>query len=375
MQNPPSSSPSPSSPSPRLNVADDALFDQHRSRGYHPERPERLGAARRAIDRAAARAEDREGAAVTLERLDARDASDDDLAAAHAPAYIDTLTRLSGHHAAIDADTYLAPASVPAARRAAGATIAMVDAMLAPGGAKIGAALVRPPGHHATHDRAMGFCILNNVAVAAHYALRRGVQRVAIIDWDVHHGNGTQDIFEQDQRVLYVSLHESPLYPGTGLSTETGEGEGVGYTVNIPLSEGATDAVYRLAFQQVVLPVVALFSPELVLVSAGFDAHERDPLASMRLTAAGYGFMASALRGVAEESAKGRIGLVLEGGYDLAAIESSLLASVRGIAGLSTSAPSPADATPLPFAGEVSTRHQEDVTAARRVAARAWPGL
>jgi acetoin utilization deacetylase AcuC-like enzyme len=370
--------PSHSSTSPRLNVADDALFDQHHSRGYHPERPERLAAARRAIERATAHGTERAEVAITLDRLAARDASDDDLAAAHASAYIETMARLAGHHAAIDADTYLAPASVPAARRAAGAAIAMVDAMLAPGGAPIGAALVRPPGHHATHDRAMGFCIFNNVAVAARFALRHGVQRVAIIDWDVHHGNGTQDIFERDGRVLYVSLHEAPLYPGTGLSTETGAGEGAGHTVNIPLSEGATDAVYRLAFEEVVLPVVARFAPELVLVSAGFDAHERDPLASMRLTAAGYGFMASALRGVAEESAKGRIGLVLEGGYDLAAIESSLLASVRGIAGLSASAPSSVDATPLPVAGEagaVSARHREDVTAARRIAARAWPGV
>src|SRR5262249_13727944 len=153
------------------------------------------------------------------------------------------------------------------------------------------------PGHHATRDQGMGFCIFNNVAVAALWALDHGLSRVAVVDWDVHHGNGTQDIFWTDPRVLYVSLHEMPLYPGTGRVNEAGEVAGSGTSLNVPLAAGATDAVYRLAFEEVVLPVVRRFGPELILVSAGFDAHERDPLASMCVTEAGFGFMAAALRG------------------------------------------------------------------------------
>jgi acetoin utilization deacetylase AcuC-like enzyme len=346
-----------------LHVVDDELFDQHRSRGYHPERPERLGAARRAVERA-----EREGLARA--RLPPRDASDDELARAHDPAYVATIAGLSGHHAALDPDTYLGPSSVAAARRAAGGTIGMVEAMLHDRGGAIGVALVRPPGHHAMRSRGMGFCIFNNIAVATCWALEHGVERVAIVDWDVHHGNGTQDIFWTDPRVLYVSLHEAPLYPGTGTTAEQGEGAGEKYTVNVPLSAGATDAVYRLAFEQVVLPVVDQFAPELILVSAGFDAHVRDPLASMSLTEVGYGFMARALGQAAQQSARGRIGLVLEGGYDLTGLEASLAAAVRGIAGIRAEEEEPAGAS-----AEVSARHRDDVAAARQAVAKGWPGL
>ena len=203
-------------------------------------------------------------------------------------------------------------------------------------------ALVRPPGHHAERDRAMGFCLFNNVAVAAAHARSLGAERVAIVDYDVHHGNGTQHIFEGDPSVLYVSLHQFPYYPGTGAADEIGAGAGAGFTVNLPLEAGATDEDYRLVFADVVLPVLRQFKPDLVLVSAGFDAHERDPLAGMRLTTGAFAAMTMELRQVAEECCGGRIVAVTEGGYDLQALGASLDAVVRVLADDSSSAAWPA---------------------------------
>jgi acetoin utilization deacetylase AcuC-like enzyme len=324
------------------------MFLQHRSRGYHPERPERLAATRRAVDTI-----EREGVRISL--LPARDAMDEEILAVHDLRYVDHLRRLAGHESSLDADTYVAPGSVAAAWRAAGASLALVDALLAPAGPHQGIALVRPPGHHATRDQGMGFCLFNNVAIAAASALRAGVDRLAIVDWDVHHGNGTQDIFWSDGRVLFVSLHEAPLYPGTGAAHEVGSGAGLGRIVNVPLPPSADDAVYRLAFEEVVLPTLGRFGPELVLVSAGFDAHARDPLASMQVTEEGYAWMGRAVREVAEETAGGRVGMLLEGGYDLGAVELSLAASLRGVLGWSLASP----------AGEVGDKHRAAIEAAK----------
>jgi acetoin utilization deacetylase AcuC-like enzyme len=242
--------------------------------------------------------------------------------------------------------------------------IALVDALLDPdpSATRTGVALLRPPGHHATRDRGMGFCLLNNVAVGAAHALERGLKRVAIVDWDVHHGNGTQDIFWTDPRVLYISLHQAPFYPGTGARDEVGEGPGRGFTLNVPLSEGATSAVFHRAFERAIVPALRAFAPELVLISAGFDAHARDPLASMLVDESAYGSMAASLAGVAAESAGGRIGLVLEGGYDLSAIELSLTASLRGLFGQAS------EQVP----GEASALHEAEIEAARAVAARSF---
>lgn len=331
----------------RIAVADDALFDEHHARGYHPERPERLGAARRAIERC-------EAAGATLDRLAPRDATESEIARVHAPAYVESLARFEGHHAQIDADTYIAPKSVAAARRAAGAAIACVDALLSPAPPATSVALVRPPGHHATRAEGMGFCLVNNAAVAAAHALSIGLSRVAIVDWDVHHGNGTQDIFYADPRVLYVSLHQMPLYPGTGRGDEMGAGDGAFANLNVPLSPDATDATYASAFERAVVPAIERFAPELVLLSAGFDAHARDPLAAMRVTDAGYQWMASALAAAARPSAAGRIAVVLEGGYDLSAIETSLFATIQGLV-------SPNQARPL---GPVGPHHVEEIARA-----------
>jgi acetoin utilization deacetylase AcuC-like enzyme len=326
----------------------DPRFFRHRSNGYHPERPERLEAARAAIERSE----------LSFQPIEPRPATDEELERVHDPRFVKWLRTLSGEHGFIDADTYVGPESVAIAELAAGGTIALVDALI-DGPSKRGVALVRPPGHHARPDHAMGFCLLNNVAIAAAHARARGLERVAIIDWDVHHGNGTQDAFIEDPSVLYVSTHQFPFYPGTGAVSETGEGEGKGFTVNVPLTAGGGDGIYRAAFERVILPVLEEYRPQLVLVSAGFDASARDPLAEMTLSADAFGWMARALRGVADKSAEGRIALVLEGGYDLVALEAGLLAATRGMV----------DGTALEIA---RTPDSEDLERASRVAREAW---
>jgi acetoin utilization deacetylase AcuC-like enzyme len=304
---------------PRILVVDDARFDLHVPPGQHPERPERLRAVRNALAKTG----------VELERLTPRAATDAELVRVHYAGFLEELVKLRGREGYIDPDTYVSPQSVDVARLAAGSLVGMVDAMI-DGPVAAGVALLRPPGHHARPGQAMGFCLLNNVAVAAAHALGRGVARVAIIDWDVHHGNGTQEIFWRDPRVLYVSTHQHPFYPGTGDTDEVGEGEGTGYTVNVPLAAGGGDAVYASAFERVVLPVVEAYAPELILVSAGFDAAARDPLAQMQLSAGAFGWMARGLSQLAFRSAQGRMAMVLEGGYDLSALEDGLRSAIEG---------------------------------------------
>jgi acetoin utilization deacetylase AcuC-like enzyme len=303
-----------------LAVVDDPSFDEHRPPFEHPERPERLMAARRAVARIAERA--------TLLPVPARLASDDELARIHTPAYIEALGRLAGSAGVLDEDTYLAPRSVDASRRAAGGAVELVDALL-DGKASRGVALLRPPGHHARPGGAMGFCLLNNVAVAAAHARARGATRVLIVDFDVHHGNGTQESFYADPSVAFVSLHQFPFYPGTGDLSEVGTGDARGLTVNVPLSVGADDAVYLAAFSRIVAPIASEFAPSLVLLSAGFDAHERDPLAEMRLTDAGYGALLRTLTAALPASTP--IGMLLEGGYDLEALEASLASALDAL--------------------------------------------
>jgi acetoin utilization deacetylase AcuC-like enzyme len=337
-------------------LVDDPLFEQHRApSGGHPERPERLRAARSAIARA--------GAAEAIQRLEARDATDDVLLRVHRPVLVEQLARAAGHEGYFDADTYYCGASVAAARRAAGGSVALVDALLsrraAPESAQ-GLALVRPPGHHARPGAAMGFCLINNVAVAAAHALSQGAERIAIVDWDVHHGNGTQEIFYRDPAVLYVSLHQVPFYPGTGAAEEVGEGEGKGFTVNVPLSAGADDAVYLAAMDRLIAPVLAEYAPDLLLISAGFDAHERDPLAAMRLTAGAYAKMTRRLRRAVGSAP---IGLVLEGGYDLTALADSLVATLAALT-------RPADETEA--AGSLGATHERDLRRAEAAQRPYW---
>ena len=319
-----------------LLVVDDPRFNLHAPRAYHPERPERLRAARDALDKS--------GALIT--KVVPRAATDTEIERVHDARYVDALSRLRGHEGHLDPDTYVGKESVDVARLAAGGLIALVDALIdgeatgahpgpssqsGPAQAPRGLALLRPPGHHARPSRAMGFCLLNNVAIAAAHARARGIGRVLVVDWDVHHGNGTQEMFYADPTVLYVSTHQHPFYPGTGDVEEIGEGEGRGYTVNVPLFAGGHDAVYRAAFERIILPIAEAYAPELVLVSAGFDAAARDPLAQMELSNDAFGWMARALAQVADRSARARIALVLEGGYDLVALEGGLGAALSGV--------------------------------------------
>ena len=237
-----------------------------------------------------------------------REATREELSRVHDAGYLDQLAATAGRAVMLDPDTFTSPESLEIALMAAGAAAQAADHALDLHEPAF--ALVRPPGHHAERDRAMGFCLYNNVAVAAAHALARGLDRVAVVDFDVHHGNGTQWIFYDDPRVLYVSTHQFPFYPGTGSADEVGRAAGAGFTFNVPLEAGATDADYRLVFREAVIPVLGRFAPQLLLVSAGFDAHERDPLASMRMTAHGYrGHRASADRRRTERSHR-----VLDGG-------------------------------------------------------------
>lgn len=260
------------------------------------------------------------GLVTQLVRVPTRPASREELERLHHPDYIDHVYTMSQRGGYLDPDTYVRPGSWEAALHAAGGLIALTEAVLS-GQLDNGFALVRPPGHHAEADRAMGFCLFNNVAVAARAAqVEAGVERVLIIDWDVHHGNATQHMFYQDPTVMYFSIHQYPYYPGTGAATERGAGPGEGTTVNVPLPGGVGDDGYLLAFQRLLVPLARRFRPDLILVSAGYDPHWRDPLAAMEVTLSGFARMAEVVCELADELCDGRLVLTLEGGYDLDAL-------------------------------------------------------
>lgn len=296
----------------------------------HPERPSRLAAALDGIVDA--------GLSEAVLRLAPRRARLEELSQVHDPGYLHKLERFcAAGGGAIDADTIVGPGSYEAALLGAGAVLAVVDA-LREGTAEVGFVAARPPGHHATSRQGMGFCLVNHVAVAAASLVASG-ERVAVVDWDVHHGNGTQQIFWDDPQVLYVSTHQMPLYPGSGALTERGGPGALGTTVNVPVPPGATGDVLAMAFDEVVAPVLERFAPTWVLVSAGFDAHRADPLADLQLSAGDFAVLATKVSQLAPRS--GRLVLVLEGGYDLDALRGSVGATLAATMG-STYRPEPA---------------------------------
>ena len=300
----------------RTAVALDETCLEHDTGPGHPERAARLQAVARAVDRAASE---------RLVRLPSRPATLDELRRVHSVEHVARVAATAERDRfAFDADTPTSSRSFEAALRAAGGALAAVDAVMA-GTADNGFALVRPPGHHAVPERAMGFCLFNNVAVAAaHLRAAHGLERVLVVDWDVHHGNGTQDAFYADSHVLFMSSHQYPFYPGTGSAREVGRGEGEGFTLNVPLPAGCGDAEYLQAYLEVVEPVARQFRPEFVLISAGFDAHARDPLAEMEVSERGFAGLARLVARIARDVCGNRLVAVLEGGYDLAALGESV---------------------------------------------------
>lgn len=294
------------------------VFLEHLTPPGHPERPDRLRAVERALEH-----ED----FGTLDRREAPRAEDDAIRLAHPQRHLDAIRNAIPETGMrrIDADTVVSPQSWEAAVRAAGAATAAVDAVF---DGEVANAFVaaRPPGHHAEAETAMGFCLFNTAAIAARHAqTTRGAERVAIVDWDVHHGNGTQDIFWSDPSVLYCSTHQMPLYPGTGAKDETGAGN----IVNAPLSPRTGSEVFRDAFRSRVLPALDAFRPDLVIVSAGFDAHHRDPLAEIYLTEEDFDWATGQLMHEADRHSGGRLVSLLEGGYDLEGLSGSVAAHVR----------------------------------------------
>ena len=341
----------------------DEVFLRHQAPYDHPEHPGRLAAIRQRLDE--------DGLARRCRRIPAREATREELVSVHTPEHVERILATAGRDfVQLDPDTYTSRDSAEAARRAAGGLVDLTREVLS-GALANGFALVRPPGHHAEADRAMGFCLFNNVAVAAQAALgrgaqgaprRSGVRRVLIVDWDVHHGNGTQASFEEDPDVLYFSTHQFPFYPGTGAIAEVGRGAARGRTINVPWPAGMGDAEYLAAFDRVLLPIARAFQPEIVLVSCGFDAAAGDLLGGMRLTPNAYAAMTQRVASLAQ----GRVVLALEGGYNLGAIAAAAAACTRVLLGEHLAEP---DAGPPDAVAERVIRQTLD---AHRPY---WPGL
>jgi acetoin utilization deacetylase AcuC-like enzyme len=324
--------------------------------GPHPEQPARIVAIDRELE-----ARDWLG----YERVRSREAERSELAAVHPESHIAAVEATAARGGAqVDADTVISEGSFVAACHAAGGAVELVERLLT-GAAPTGVSIHRPPGHHAERARAMGFCLFNNVAVAARSALDQcGSERVMILDWDVHHGNGTNDIFHADPRVLFVSIHQSPLYPGTGPASDIGSGAGEGYTVNVPVGPGAGDATYASLVSHVAVPLARAYQPQLILISAGFDAHLEDPLADGTVSDAGFALMAAAMRDAGSEL-EVPVGAVLEGGYALHALGRSVAATMAELARPAGTGASPASDLEL----------APEAIAARQRLAEYWPRL
>ena len=290
-------------------IVKDDLFIEHDTGAWHPESPDRLKSIYNSLER-------RDRPELTI--MERRFATQEDICLVHTSDHFKRIAKTEGQEPiALDADTHVCGRSFPAALAAAGGVIQLTEQVL-DGHLTNGFALIRPPGHHAEAGRAMGFCLFNNVAVGAAWAMKnRGLSRILIVDWDLHHGNGTQHAFYTDNRVVYFSTHQFPYYPGTGALAETGRDKGLGYTINVPFNYGFGDEHYLAVFKRILVPVSIAFKPELIMVSAGFDIYKNDPLGGMRVTTEGFAALTRVLKAIAEELCQGRLVFTLEGGYHI----------------------------------------------------------
>src|ERR1043166_3903936 len=301
----------------RTGIVLDSRYQNHFTGRNHPERPARIGALLNLVETYQR---------VGLKRFEPRLATQQEIRLIHEPSHIDLVAPTAQQERfAFDADTPVSAQSYDTALLATGGLLTLLEAVMTRD-IDNGFALVRPPGHHAERNRAMGFCLFNSAAIGAQYLREKfGLKRVLVMDWDIHHGNGTQHSFYDDPGVLYVSTHQYPYYPGTGAAEEAGRGPGEGYTVNLPLPAGWGDSEYQELFQGVVGPICRQFDPQFVLISAGFDAHARDPLGGLEVTEEGFAAMARVLLRVARDHAQGRCAAILEGGYDLEGLQKSVV--------------------------------------------------
>jgi len=339
---------------PRTLFLHDPLMQQHLTGPHHAESPERLRAVLAAMETV-----DHPG----LVQRSPRIASDAEIGRVHDPRYLAQVRGIRGQRVSLDPDTHLSELSVDAAFMAAGAGCDAVEAVMS-GAIDNAFAAVRPPGHHALPGLAMGFCVFNNVAIAAEHALSLGAKRVLIADWDVHHGNGTQSHFYERSDVLFFDAHRYPFYPGSGALHETGRGAGQGRTINAPMPAGLGDPDYHLLFQEALIPIAAEFKPDIVLVSAGYDAHRDDPLGDQTVTEEGFAALTGAVLAIARAHCGGKLVMLMEGGYDLDGLARSVRASVEVLGG--STPPDPRGAT---------DRAESLVADVRLIARRTFKGL
>lgn len=301
-------------------------FLQHKAPRGHPENEQRLITITNSLKKVNF---------FNAEIIEPRAATLEELHLVHTKEHIENVRKASESSANLDPDTYTSPGSFNAALKAAGSVIQAIDSVVrSQKGCSTAFCLTRPPGHHATANKAMGFCLFNNIAVGAAYFVKNRSKKAAILDFDAHHGNGTQDIFYKDDQVLYCSWHQWPHYPGTGQSTETGEGKGEGFTINIPLEAGSGDTQFIQSLNEVILPALEKFRPDMIMVSAGFDSHRQDPLSSLNFTEEGYAAFYKQIIDYCEQQSIGLLSC-LEGGYNLAALSNSVLKCLEILSGSS----------------------------------------
>lgn len=350
----------------RTGIVQDPVYMEHVMDPGHPESPERLKVIYEML-------KEEKKKALPLVDVKPRPATREEVETTHTPAYIDRIASTAGKpHTRLDLDTSTSARSYEAALLAAGGFCELIEAVWK-GRLDNGFALVRPPGHHAERDRAMGFCLFNNVAIGAHYAISRfSLERILIVDWDVHHGNGTQHEFYADPRVLYFSTHRYGFfYPGTGGAAEVGSGRGEGFTVNAPLSSGSGDAEYGAIFERILRPIALEYRPQMIMVSAGFDIHRDDPLGGMEVTETGFAGLTQILMEIADATAGGKVAFTLEGGYDIEGEKRS----VKAVLGELAQAPLPQKENPEERAKPRNQQIERLILQLKEIHGRYWKGL